>query len=120
MGSLRRDESMARRNNTGRNRAHLGRSCRFAWRIMAFRSTIFATVFGLTVTASFGGEPNSLPIESAEESAWEYTISTSVYIVRNEREFVNPTVSADHDWLHMEARYNYEAINTGSAWVGWN
>ena len=23
-------------------------------------------------------------------------------------------------WLHLEARYNYEGIGTGSAWVGWN
>jgi len=30
------------------------------------------------------------------------------------------TVTADRDWLHLEARYNYEALETGSAWVGYN
>ena len=27
---------------------------------------------------------------------------------------------ADRDWLHLEARYNYEAIKTGSLWLGYN
>ena len=31
-----------------------------------------------------------------------------------------PTVTADHGALHLEGRYNYEAFETGSAWVGWN
>ena len=28
--------------------------------------------------------------------------------------------TADREGLHLEARYNYEGIGTGSAWVGWN
>ncbi len=31
-----------------------------------------------------------------------------------------PIYSADKDWLHLEARYNYEDINTFSAWFGYN
>ena len=34
--------------------------------------------------------------------------------------FVPPTFTADRDWLHLEARFNYEALDTGSAWVGYN
>jgi hypothetical protein len=33
---------------------------------------------------------------------------------------VNPLFTADHDGLHLEARYNYEALETGSLWVGYN
>jgi hypothetical protein len=29
---------------------------------------------------------------------------------------VQPTITADRDWLHLEARYNYEALDTGSVW----
>ena len=36
------------------------------------------------------------------------------------RDYVNPTFTADHQWLHLEARYNYEALDTGSLWVGYN
>ena len=34
--------------------------------------------------------------------------------------YVQPTFTADRGWLHLEARYNYEALDTGSAWVGYN
>jgi hypothetical protein len=27
---------------------------------------------------------------------------------------------ADRGWVHLEARYNYEAIKTGSLWLGYN
>ena len=33
---------------------------------------------------------------------------------------MQPTITADRNWLHLEARYNYEALDTGSAWVGYN
>jgi hypothetical protein len=33
---------------------------------------------------------------------------------------VNPNFTADRDWLHLEARYNYEALKTGSLWLGYN
>src|SRR5438034_7336511 len=28
--------------------------------------------------------------------------------------------SADRGWLHLETRYNYENLETGSVWVGYN
>ena len=33
---------------------------------------------------------------------------------------MQPTVAADRDWLHVEARFNYEDRDTGSAWLGYN
>ena len=42
------------------------------------------------------------------------------YFVPEDGNFVQPTFTADRDWLHLEARYNYEALDTGSAWVGYN
>ena len=29
-------------------------------------------------------------------------------------------MTGDHGALHLEGRYNYEAIDAGSVWVGWN
>lgn len=34
--------------------------------------------------------------------------------------YVQPAFTADRDWLHLEARYHYEAPDTASAWVGYN
>ena len=38
----------------------------------------------------------------------------------DDRDYVQPTVTADRGWLHLEARYNYEALDTASVWVGYN
>ena len=44
----------------------------------------------------------------------------SVYNVPGDRNYPQPTLTADRDWLHLEARYNYEDLETGSAWIGYN
>ena len=33
---------------------------------------------------------------------------------------MSPVITADHKWLHLEARYNDENLHTGSTWVGYN
>lgn len=70
---------------------------------------------------------NSLPTESAalpslEEKARKWAFSASVYgyLVPDDQSYAQPTVTADRDWLHLEARYNYEALKTGSTWIGYN
>jgi len=40
--------------------------------------------------------------------------------VPNSADYAQPTVAFDRKWLHLEARYNYENLETGSAWVGYN
>jgi hypothetical protein len=47
-------------------------------------------------------------------------LSANTYIVPDDREYVQPTFTADRDWLHLEARYNYENLDTASVWVGYN
>jgi hypothetical protein len=97
------------------------------WSVSPFcsedKSAPLTIILGLVVSESLGGTSDSISVESVkarQEKAWEYTLSTSVYVVRNDREYVNPIFTADREWLRLEARYNYETINTGSAWLGWN
>ena len=52
--------------------------------------------------------------------AWSFFASAYIYFVPDASDYVQPSLTADHDRLHLEARYNYEAQKTGSAWVGWN
>ena len=58
--------------------------------------------------------------EEADEDAWSFSISASTYVVPDFQEYVQPTFTADRGWLHLEARYNYENLKTGSAWIGYN
>jgi hypothetical protein len=59
-------------------------------------------------------------VEKNAEKAWAFSASVSGYLVPEDRDYVQPTFTADHDWLHLEARYNYEALDTGSVWIGYN
>jgi hypothetical protein len=63
-------------------------------------------------------------VESAGASSpnepWQVAASVYVYVPSDAGAFLQPTLTADHDWLHLEARYNYEERDTGSVWVGYN
>jgi hypothetical protein len=61
---------------------------------------------------------SSLPTE--ETVSWEFSAAAMAYFVPDSREYVQPTFTADYGWLHLEARYNYEDVETGSAWIGYN
>jgi len=47
------------------------------------------------------------------------SVSLSYYAMRTEADFLTPVIALDHGPLHLEARYNYEAIDTGSIFAGY-
>lgn len=51
---------------------------------------------------------------------WEIAVTVDGYLVSDQDDYVSPTLSADHGWLHLEGRYNYENLRTGSLWIGYN
>jgi len=51
---------------------------------------------------------------------WEYNLTVDGYIVPDGTSYVDPVFTADRDWVHLEARYNYENLRTGSLWMGYN
>ena len=62
---------------------------------------------------------------SAQETAppketWAFGASLYGYFPPEDHHYAQPTVTADRGALHLEARYNYEALKSGSAWIGWN
>lgn len=67
-----------------------------------------------------GQEVNASTQPDSAGSPWAVQASLSAYFVPKDRDFLNPVVTADHRALHLEARYNYEAIGAASLWLGWN
>ncbi len=57
--------------------------------------------------------------EPAGESRWTFTLYVDAYWVPNEQSYLVPTVFADRGPLHLEARFNYEDIDTASVFAGW-
>ena len=66
--------------------------------------------------------PGAASIKTPTSAAqpWEYTLTVGGYIVPEGTSYVNPVLTADHRWLHLEACYNDEDLRTGSLWVGYN
>jgi hypothetical protein len=55
-----------------------------------------------------------------QATTWDFNLSVSGYDVPHGESYVSPTFAADHDTIHLEARYNYEGLRTGSIWLGCN
>ncbi len=88
-------------------------------------AVVFATASALAQTnPNAPGSPATatppVTTEETDDKAWSFSASALTYIEPDSRNYVQPTFTADRGWLHLEARYNYEALDTGSAWVGYN
>jgi hypothetical protein len=75
----------------------------------------------LLTNAQASEEPAASVTESPNgaKDAWEISGNAYFYWPSEDNFFVLPTVTADRG-IHLEARYNYEAMRTGSLWAGWN
>lgn len=60
------------------------------------------------------------PADVPPANPWSFSAYATTYVLPDEGNYVQPTFAADRGWLHLEARYNYEGLRTGSAWVGYN
>ncbi len=80
---------------------------------------VFAALFVLGASTAAAQEA-AAGAPAAEETGWEFNASVYGYFPPDDYHYAQPTVTADRDALHLEARYNYEGLKSGSAWVGWN
>jgi hypothetical protein len=90
-------------------------------------------------TTSSGTPSEESATETPEETAaWSFSATAATYIVplpvcrrgsgialeaggtHCTRVYEQPTLAVDYDWLHLEGRYNYEALESGSLWLGYN
>ena len=62
----------------------------------------------------------SEPPTAREPEEWSLFASAYGYAVPDGGNYLQPTFTADRGWLHLQARYNYEDLETGSAWLGCN
>jgi hypothetical protein len=65
------------------------------------------------------GNPSATPPVAAKVP-WAFSITVDGYIPPDQDAYVSPIATADHGWLHLEARYGYEDARTGSVWLGYN
>ena len=71
----------------------------------------------LTCAAQEGGA--APPDSVANKPGWAYSATGMYYSLKDQSDFLLAIATAERGQLHIEARYNYEAIDTGSLFAGW-
>jgi len=93
------------------------------------RSCIPLTVFASVVVVggvSAGPEDTNRPGGNQTSTAnpkaevWSVAVSGYLYFPPDDTNYIQPTVTADHGRIHLEARANYEEKGSVSSWLGWN
>jgi hypothetical protein len=89
------------------------------WRSLTALST---TLVLLAASASGQTTPDTPQGPSPEPTTkpWAFNASAYTYLLPDHKNYVNLNFTADRGWLHLEARYNYEAQKAGSLWLGRN
>ena len=64
-------------------------------------------------------EKDSPPATQDSPAEWELAATAYWNKPRGEDSYVSGIFAADHDALHLEARSNYEAVDSQSVFVGW-
>jgi hypothetical protein len=53
-------------------------------------------------------------------SPWAPRAAVAAYVLPNDDDYIQPTVTLDRSALHLEGRYNYEDRKSVAGFVGWN
>lgn len=83
-------------------------------------------VLGCLLVLSLIGSPlraGELPADSVssrrEDTPWSFSAQGYYYSIPDDDNFLIAIGSADRGSLHLEGRYNYEDLKTGSLFAGW-
>lgn len=92
--------------------------------VVTILSLFAVQAFGQIATTNHSAAlPTNAPAAAAPDEAgksWSISVAAYTYVVPDGPDYVQPTITADHERLHLELRYNYESLHTGSAWLGFN
>ena len=80
--------------------------------------TLFCILMAIVMVNSFSPS-RAQKVDTTEYSPWNHSLDACFYFFEDDF-FILPIYKVDHNWLHLEARYNYEDMNTFSAWIGYN
>lgn len=90
---------------------------------MSLRWPSAVVVAALLVPALAGAAPDSAeapsPASPTHSPGWTFSATGMYYSPPDEDNFLLVIATADRESLHLEARHNYEALDTSSLFAGW-
>lgn len=96
-----------------------------SWATIVWRIALLVTALALNAwsqSSETKPQPHSAVPQAvaASNEPWSYSVTVDGYLPSTGDGLAFVTFTADHKWLHTEARYNYENLRTGSLWFGYN
>jgi hypothetical protein len=82
--------------------------------------TLIASNAFAQTTAPPAGNGSTAPVGKLSANPWRFDGSLQIYFLPDQPNLVVPNFDADRGRLHLEGRYNDEARNTASLWLGAN
>ncbi len=76
-------------------------------------------LLGAMICNAQEGGIKTAPSSTTDAPSWTYSATGMYYSFRNQDDFLLAVATAERGPLHLEARYNYEAIDSGSLFAGW-
>ena len=86
---------------------------------MRLPSVVAAALFMPALCSSQAGMGEPLPSSDTQRAGWEASATGYYYALDDQSDYLSVIATADRNALHLEARYNYEALDSGSLFVGW-
>jgi hypothetical protein len=85
-----------------------------------WRACLTVVTAAMVAPGLAGADDKAADSLAHDRPSWEVAASALLYVLPEEADYFQPTVIVDRGLLHLEGRYNYEARETGSAWLGAN
>jgi hypothetical protein len=82
----------------------------------SFRSILACAAF---LSAGSVAAQDTTSVKS-DRNKWSFSAQTDAYVIPGDPDYLQPTAAADYGRLHLEVRYNYETVGSGSLWLGYN
>lgn len=85
---------------------------------MRLQVTLAATLLVSALNCSAQTDPVAPPTD-AQEPGWDMAATGYFYALDDQSDYLSVVATANRGALHLEARYNYEALDSGSLFAGW-
>jgi hypothetical protein len=84
---------------------------------MMLRSVKVALFWAISISPAYAVEAED---HGRAEPGWALDVTTFAFFLRDQPDYLQPTVTADRSALHLEGRFAYEDRDTFSLFGGWN
>ena len=68
---------------------------------------------------STAAQASTKAMDEVTGNKWAFGVTAYAYVVPDQEDYVQPTITADYGPWHFEGRYNYEAQDSASLWGGY-